>query len=215
VSPLNTWLSASLLLRYLWGSGFRAAAAQRSTQAWRSARLASAMLRIPATVSCKFSPPHVLKNARGSARRAHFLCIGKNMNSIEIIGFIFTSIFYILLCAFPILKYWGINLMILINQNRLIDFTYGITEMLAMLLSYIFSIWGFIKNKKEKVSLCFLLIILSQTISMTLFCIVYKFNFEIRIFLIPLISTMVFSVLTIVKLLKNRNRTSPSGCSVR
>ena len=137
------------------------------------------------------------------------------MNSIEIIGFIFTSIFYILLCAFPILKYWGINLMILINQNRLIDFTYGITEMLAMLLSYIFSIWGFIKNKKEKVSLCFLLIILSQTISMTLFCIVYKFNFEIRIFLIPLISTMVFSVLTIVKLLKNRNRTSPSGCSVR
>jgi hypothetical protein len=52
VSPLNTWLSASLLLRYLWGSGFRAAAAQRSTQAWRSARLASAMLRIPATVIC-------------------------------------------------------------------------------------------------------------------------------------------------------------------
>jgi hypothetical protein len=52
-------------------SGLRAAASRRSTQAGRSPRLGSALLRRLATVRRKIGSPHLFKSARASGRRAH------------------------------------------------------------------------------------------------------------------------------------------------
>ena len=124
------------------------------------------------------------------------------MIKMEKIGIGFSFLFSLMLLMFPIFALFHINLLKIISYNKVLDLLYGLPNIIFFVLSYLFLIIGYIKNKGEHISSGFIILIILEIFVLTIFVSVFHLSNLLRIYLIPLITIILFMILMIIKIKK-------------